>query len=294
MRGGRGARGAGPAGADAGAGVGAGPRRVNWYLNQRKLDANLAFLEASPATGVYLCCNGAQVRMDDVGEVEFQFRWKSGSPEAAREDVSAYRGVGMSDVWLVGGASTDAIWRGLSGEAGRRAVASAAAAVRAAGLDGLIFDYEPTSNYTRAHVQAYADFLGAMAEGFHREGLRLGMDSSSWGILQYYGAYASLPLDLFTTMGSTYFGTDVSLDLHRLEKMQEEGTPLQSISAGVGSMVKGGAMKDYAWTQAKLANFTRGLDAMGVRGVDVWRADLDGYNTTEPWFLNTLGAWLAQ
>jgi hypothetical protein len=267
---------------------------VNWYLNQRKLDDNLAFLGESPATGVYLCCNGAAVQLDDAGEVGFQFRWKSGSPEAAREDVSAYRGIGMSDVWLVAGASTDAIWQGLSGEAGRRAVAQAAAAVRTAGLDGLVFDYEPTSNYTQAHVQAYADFLGAMAEGFHREGLRLGMDSSSWGILQYYGAYANLPLDLFTTMGSTYFGTDVALDLRRLEEMQEEGTPLQSISAGVGSMVEGGAMSDYAWTPAKLANFTGGLDTMGVRGVDVWRADLDGYNTTVPWFLETLGAWLAQ
>jgi len=270
------------------------PRGVNWYLNQRRLDDNLAFLEEAPATGVYLCCNGAEVVLDDAGEVKFQFRWKSGSAEAAMEEVVAYRKAGMSEVWLVAGASTEAIWRGLSGEAGRQTIADAAASASAAGLDGFIFDYEPTSNYSKAHVQAYSEFLGEMADGFHLNGLRLGMDSSSWGILQYYGAYAHLPLDIYTTMGSTYFGTDVALDLSRLEKMQEEGTPLNSISAGVGSMVEGHAMKDYNWTQAKLAEFTKGLDEMGVRGVDVWRADLDGYNTTLPWFFESLGAWLEQ
>ena len=73
----------------------------------------MAFLAESPASEMYLCYNRPEVQVYDGGDVQFQFFFKGGSPEAAREDIDTYGGVGMAEVWLVVGASTNAIWKRL-------------------------------------------------------------------------------------------------------------------------------------------------------------------------------------
>ena len=43
---------------------------------------------------------------------------------------------------------------------------------------------KPTTNYTQAHVDAYSAFLDALAKAVRGQGGKVGMDVSSWGILQ--------------------------------------------------------------------------------------------------------------
>ena len=42
------------------------------------------------------------------------------------------------------------------------------------------------------------------------------------------------------------------------------------------------------WDSATLTSFANWVDGMGLRGIDVWRSDLDHTNATQPWMLGVL------
>ena len=264
-------------------------KRVRWYLNFGLVEANLAFHaeHRDIVAGGLLCCHGFAFDLSDAGKTRFRVG------DAVPAQVESYQQGGLEDLWVVTGISAEAI------AAGRHeaAAAEAAAAVRELNVTGIVMDYEPTTNYTRAHVDAYAAFLDALAKAVRGQGGKLGMDVSSWGILQYYGSYAGVDggLDLYTSMGSTYSGQDVAGNEKRVRAMLDQGLPLATLGIGIGSVVENQthAMKDYGWDPAKLGDFLAFLDVAGVREVDVWPADLDSYDVTKPFFLEALRAWRA-
>eukprot|EP00756_Hemistasia_phaeocysticola_P007837 Hpha_TRINITY_DN14415_c0_g1::TRINITY_DN14415_c0_g1_i7::g.157873::m.157873 len=99
-------------------------------------------------------------------------------------------------------------------------------AVNAAGFGGLMADYEPKGP-TAGMAVKYAAMLKAIAAPMQSAGLLMGMDISSWGILgaNDFKTYADVGLDIYMSMASTYFGTNVTKNEEFLK---------QEIAAGMG------------------------------------------------------------
>ena len=82
------------------------------------------------------------------------------------------------DAWLVIGVSQEAVYSGSWTKGLDAAAATAQQMVSAdALLRGWIVDYEPSSNYSMAHAQAYGAFLGGLAKALRPVGLALAMVS---------------------------------------------------------------------------------------------------------------------
>lgn len=82
------------------------------------------------------------------------------------------------DVWLVIGVSQEAVYSG-SWTKGLDAAAATAQQMLSADalLRGWIVDYEPSTNYSMAHAQAYGEFLGGLVKALRPVGLALAMVS---------------------------------------------------------------------------------------------------------------------
>ncbi len=262
---------------------------MNWYLSAGQIEGNVAFAIANAASisGAYLCCNAFS--FNATGD------WVAGTPdERVANETAPLRALGLSPLMYVIGVAQEAIYSG----SWARGIEDAVATAARTGIDGFIVDYEPVANYTRAHAEAYAAFLAALGTALHANAsarLRLGFDVAGWSILDQWEVYATLPVDIFTSMTPTYFGTNQTANRDFISGEVAGGVPAAAISAGIGSMlaVPGTAKWDYNWTQGALTDFLTWLPTAGVTGVDVWRADIDGYGYTADWFLDGVAAFLA-
>ena len=63
------------------------------------------------------------------------------------------------------------------------AVAAIAAAAKAANISSIMIDYEPVSNYTREHAEAYASLITRLSKAMHENSQTLEICVSSWSIL---------------------------------------------------------------------------------------------------------------
>eukprot|EP00927_Polykrikos_kofoidii_P077940 TRINITY_DN74820_c0_g1_i1.p1 TRINITY_DN74820_c0_g1~~TRINITY_DN74820_c0_g1_i1.p1 ORF type:complete len:307 (-),score=53.58 TRINITY_DN74820_c0_g1_i1:158-1027(-) len=260
-------------------------RRVRWYLAGGRAAANEAFVEkyANAITGVYGCCNMLSVAAD--GSVTIKPNLQSDAAPMLAKGLTYH---------VVAGVSGDGI---LSGGA-KAAAADVAKAVRDANLTGIIFDYEPASNYTKEHEQAYASFLKAIKDAAGSS-FEVGMDTAGWGILKDLSAYAPANLDLYTSMTPTY-NAPAALSPTGKQFVKDMVSTFGSGAAalGMGSMPAPGFeekcanMPDYGWSNDTMTEFLTMAADDGVEDVDIWRCDIDHYGETPQWYFDALASFL--
>jgi hypothetical protein len=203
-------------------------RQVHWYLASGNTEGNAAFLSAHPTaiTGAYLCCNWATFLPNGS--------FTSNGVSNMLSQMSVITDTNR-DAWIVIGVSQQAIYSGSwkNGMAG--AAATAKEIVQANGesvgpagpaelrrmispfapaalFQGWIVDYEPDSNYSMQHAEAYGNFLGALAAAIKPVGAALAMDIAGWGVLNvdFWPAFLNRGIARFTSMTPTYDGSNIT------------------------------------------------------------------------------------
>jgi hypothetical protein len=259
---------------------------VNWYVNTNDA-GNAAFLaaHADVISGAYLCCN--LISFNATGD----YVARDFTPSIA---VFTARSV---ETWALAGVDAAAVHSGAWAR-GLAAATAAAQGLLAAGLAGLIVDYEPSSDYSPAHAEAYGAFLGNLSAAIAP--LRVGMDVAGWGILgpAFWPHYLQRGVSRFTSMTPTYDASNVTAN-RVFVKAALSALPPGSYAAGIGSVLAPGPCKwNYQWTNATLAPFVQFLTEQSVEFLDVWRCDIDspydtkGPDATAPFFLEALKGFL--
>lgn len=268
-------------------------RRVHWYLNSGEVVNNAALvqLHGTAISGGYLCCG--------FGGIAANGSWSSQPTARALSELSPLTSSGR-EAWEVTGVSEAAVHSG-AWSRGMAGAVAALAPLAAAGLRGLLVDYEPADNYTAAHAQAYGSFLAGLAAAVAPLGLEVGADIASWGILkaEFWPAYTqSGLLRRFSSMTPTYNANN--LTENRVFVGQAlAGLPPGSFEAGIGSVLGGGAPCPmvYGWTASTLPPFIAWMAAQGVDSIAVWRCDIDksypAPDPTAPFLFDALAAFLA-
>lgn len=274
-------------------GATSGEQTLQWLTTAAQLTAPTGSSTGSSAlsiaTGVYLCCNGFSIGADG--------RLAQPTPAALLNQSLPLLQAGLT-VHYVMGISNESIasgsWRGTP------SIPSLVATAVSSGINGYIVDYEPSTNYTHAHAQAYADFLAALAAALHAAGKEVGFDSAGWGILHSWGVYAATGVDISTSMTPTYEYTGNGSAMREFILGQiEGGMPVQAIGAGIGTMLTSAYKPEwqYNWTAPTLSSFAGWLaGTAGVQRMDFWRADID-YNydptATQPFVFQAAAAFLS-
>lgn len=289
----------------AGAAAGA-ERSARMYLALGRQAENIATVRAAKGalTGAYLCCNLAEMQDDGSVTSRKNATEVAAETEAIRAALADVTRRSDPEVWHVVGVSQQAIESRSWGRSG--APAKFAELAASWHSTGLIVDYEPSTNYSQAHADAYGHFLAALdgslrnasasrAVGSARREMRAGMDFAGWGILDqpYWHAYAAASLGRYTSMSPTYSGADVSGDEAFAKSALSGPLPAHSVAFGLGTELdtKCPTPKwEYHWTEAPLRKFLADLASKGALGVDLWRADIDGYCSegTAPWMLDAV------
>ena len=240
----------------------AATREVTWYVSAGQISANAALVAAhnnTALTGAYLCCGFGAVLSNGTWDART-------APAAARAQLAPFAGL---RTWQTVGVSIAA----RNWHSGVAAAVASAVALKPAGLtEGLLVDYEPSTNYTLAHAAAYADFLAALCAGLHAAGLKCGMDVASWGVLkaEFWGAYVAAGVDRFTSMTPTYNAFNMTED-RVFVRQALAGLP--SFEAGVGSTLgdaKACPMQ-FGWTQPVFDDFVTFAEGAGLGSMAVWR-----------------------
>jgi hypothetical protein len=104
---------------------------------------------------------------------------------------------------------------------------------------GWIVDYEPDTNYTQVHAEAYGAFLGGLASALKPVGASLAMDIAGWGLLntQFWPSFLNRGLVRFTSMTPTYDGSNITVNEAFVSKALAQ-LPPGSYAAGLSSQVK--------------------------------------------------------
>ena len=273
------------------------PREVRWWVAANRIEENVSFLDshAQAATGVYTYLG---IGVMPSGELSV-----SHSAQELHNLTAPYLVRGYTVMPAIG-FDVRAV---LGGVDMRKAADIAATLANSLGWDGLMIDYEPTQNYTAAHVNAYAAAAKVFADAMHSRGMRLGMCISSWGINdahevpQGLRVYADTGADILMSMAPTYYAKgDLSKAKNFVETTLAQGVSHSQLAVGIGSVLTpncptGQAKWDYNWTSASLSEFVGFLDqpAHTPAAIDVWRADIDSEgNCTESYYFDILAHWL--
>ena len=256
---------------------------------------NEAFLNnhSDVISGAYLCCGFFSFAANGA----FSLRYMQ-SESLLQIKVFTTKNLTSMETWAVGNVATSAIGN-KTWTLGLAAAKATSLILLQAGLTGIIVDYEPTTNFTQAHAQAFGDFLGALSAAVSP--LSVGIDIAGWGILSstFWPNYINRGLSRFTSMSSTYYASNITANQLFVQSALSR-LPAGSYAAGIGSVVTtptclGG---NYLWTNLTFPPFVDFLITQGVNFIDIWRCDLDtGYDTTTsditaPFFLNALSGFL--
>ena len=280
-------------------------RHVNWWMGFNSPANNLKLIDAhrGAITGLYTYI-GAGVEA-------------SGSCSCAHN--ATYLRSRFAPYWARGLTVTPALALSnasvTSGNA-KQHVAEVAALAQRLNVSGFMLDFEPSTS-DAAWVTAYADYVAAFVAAMHGVGLRAEMCVSGWGILdghalpnhEGYGVYAATGVDAMQSMSSTYFGTNVTKNLHNVDTELRQGVSLAQLSAGIGTQIDpqldpacpavgpmgckipGGQC--YEWDEAKLRSFVGSLVERKVSTLTMWRADIDAEgDCTEPYYFAVAEAFL--
>lgn len=273
-------------------------RQVHWYLASGNTEGNAAFLSAHPSaiTGAYLCCNWATFLPNGS--------FTSNGVSNMLSQMSVITDTNR-DAWIVIGVSQQAIYSGSwkNGMAG--AAATAKEIVQANALfQGWIVDYEPDSNYSMQHAEAYGNFLGALAAAIKPVGAALAMDIAGWGVLNvdFWPAFLNRGIARFTSMTPTYDGSNITENEVFVREALSR-LPPGTYAAGLSSQVSDPTAKcaegDSHWNSTNMPAFVQWMAQEGVDFVDVWRSDIDcpydkngQADSTEDWFLTAVEEFL--
>lgn len=284
------------AGAHAAALASAKRRGVNWYLSAGQIASNAALVAAhgSAISGAYLCCGFGGIGADGS--------WSSvPAATALAQQAPLTAAAPPREVWHVAGVSEAAVHSG-AWLRGLPAAAAALAPLAAAGLRGLVVDYEPSDNYTQAHARAYGGFLGGLVSALAPLNLSVGMDIAGWGVLgaEFWPEYSGRGLARFTSMTPTYDANNLT-ENRVFVQAALAALPAGTFAAGVGTVLtdeaRCGKNMHYGWNQSTFPPFVDFMAAAGVETVDVWRCDIDSsYPAPDPtatWFFDALERFLA-
>ena len=141
------------------------------YVISSEWATDLCLARRSAISGVYLCCNFATFESDGT--------FTSKNVTLQLQQMAVFTSTNR-DAWVVISVSQDAVYSG-SWTKGLSAAAATAREMIVADplLRGWIVDYEPSTNYTMAHAQAYGAFLGGLARALKPVGVSLGMASGA-------------------------------------------------------------------------------------------------------------------
>lgn len=262
-------------------------RRVRFYIAATRTEQNAKFVHeyAGSMTGVYACCN--LIRVDAQGNVTTHLDVTANAAPFLDRGLTYHAMVTPNQSGI------------LSGNAKRGAL-DVIRIARAANITGVIFDYEPSTEYGWEHEYAYMDFLRAVKREA-APSLEVGMNVAGWGILKNLSAYTPASLDLHTSMTPTYFQKEALAPEGRaFVRSLLDTFGAEKVATGVGSMPASGYeqncaahMPDYGWNSSGFDDFVDGVAAQGVMGVDVWRCDIDDYGKSPSWLYSKLAAFLA-
>jgi hypothetical protein len=226
----------------------------------------LANFARDSLTGLYLCCNAFTFQSNG------SFTGLSSAEIAAQVPPLVSAGL---DVHYVISVTAESIssqsWKGAAIEA---AVQTAVQG----GFAGYIVDYEPVTNYTLQHAQAYGDFLAALAAALHSESKELGFDIADWSILDFWSVYSTTGVDIATSMTPSYFGTNVTRNRDFFSTALASGMTKKQLGAGIGTMLVPPyvGMLNYNWTAPSLTAFATWLaTSADINRMDFWRDDID-------------------
>ena len=269
-------------------------RKARWYVNS-DVASNVAFAQAHPGalTGWYGCCG--LLGIDGAGKAtQLKNISALAGPMKAALLPSTGRELTFHAVFSV---AESAIHSG----AAKGGAATLARLAAAGGADGVLCDYEPSDNYTDAHAQAYADFLGALAGAAHALSPRLevGIDVAGWGILDHFSILQRADVDFYTSMTPTYDAPAVPGADRRFTTELIGAVGAARAAIGVGSVAAPGFeascsnMPAYGWNASSFGEFASWLrTSAGVLDLDVWRCDIDHYGKTAGWFVDTVVRFL--
>ena len=281
-------------------------RQVRWWMSFTKPENNLRLIDSHPkaVTGIYTYI-GAGV--ESSGSFDCPH-----NESFLREQFEPYwaRGLSVTPALALTNASV------MSGTALKH-VAEVAAFAEKINVSGFMLDFEPGTSEV-AWVHAYADYVAAFREAMHDAGLQAEMCVSDWGILdghflkngEGYGVYAKTGVDVMMSMAGTYYGSNVTKNLHNVDLEITQGVSLSQLAVGIGTQINpsvaagcpvvgqmgchtaGGQC--YNWTQSRLETFVADCVSRGVRTIDIWRADIDQEgDCTEPYYFQVAEKFLA-
>ena len=123
-------------------------------------------------------------------------------------------------------------------------VAEVAAFAKKINVSGFMLDFEPATSEV-AWVHAYSDYVAAFTKAMHGAGLQAEMCVSDWGILdghflksgEGYGVYAKTGVDRMMSMAGTYYGSNLTKDLHNVDLELEQGVSLRQLAVGIGTQI---------------------------------------------------------
>ena len=166
-----------------------------------------------------------------------------------------------------------------------------------------------------AEAHRYADFLRALVEGMHAKGRRAGLCIEMGCIIgpeDYWQLYSATGVDFLHSMGSTYTGTDVSLNEQWLRREVAAVGPalVHTLSVGIGSVSPVGAAAvascgppnvpapwptRYNWTAPKLEQFVSFISSLhNVGEIALFRHDMLQMESdcVPEWYYNQLEQFL--
>ena len=165
-----------------------------------------------------------------------------------------------------------------------------------ANITGLLVDYEPTTNFTLKHTEAYIGYLRCLKTEGNKKNLQISMVVSDWGIIQNLNAYAALNLDSYTSTSPTRQAAQANSDVGKkfVENMDAAfGSKRAFIGIGSVSSDRSSCSKNYGWTKSSLSKFLNSSSKSGIQHVDIFRCDIEKYSAVNPFFFTDLSAWLA-
>lgn len=260
-------------------------RQSRWWFNLHSTEyseqaVELVTKHRSSITGVFVY---AGLGLNDDGEIDCDNLRASLVKPIVDLNVTVGVALGVSQTAIQGGAA-------LNG------AAAAAACAAQHNLTSLMLDYEPSTNLTHAHAQAYAQFIKELVKETHKLGVETTMCISGWGILTEFDLYASTGVDAMMSMASTYSGKNVTSDQGWVSKELAQNVSLPQLAVGVGTMTTDPTTSkwDYEWDEPKLRNHIAWLQDHDVLNVDMWRADIGFLNgTTAEYYYDVLADFLS-
>jgi hypothetical protein len=241
-------------------------REIRMYWNTGDPEKNLDFVRKHGAinetiTGVLPCCNIASIDANGTFVVH-------------RDITSVVQGYKRYNLTVDPVASVPELLTIKDLESAKKGIPAMVSWAKAIGADGVLIDYEPSSNYTAAHAQHYADFLAELDAELLKVGKGASCDLASWGILDKYSTFCG-KLSSVTTMSTWYQGNNLTLLEEDTLQIVAAGCAASTVHVGISDQCKQPKYPSStcAWTPAKLDSWVTFLLKHGIAGLDTWTPD---------------------